>query len=232
MRRNDEMSWYRHPGQRLKAHWRFKLIAGTSITVMFFICYFLLQDFPVFRVREVPNTALDRLIDFQPFTLWLYLSLLLYVSLPAWLLDNKRDLVVCSLVLSGLCLAGLTFFLLWPTCIPPVEVNRVRHPGFVPLLWVDKPHNVCPSLHVAFAVFAAMFTHRLASQLGNTRLVRWVSWCWCAGILYSTLATKQHVAIDLYAGSALGAAWAWGYLRFFPPRGSVLLRFAKVMATG
>jgi len=222
LRRNGETSWYLRIGRKLKTHWRFKLVAGTSIMVVFFVCYFLLQYFPIFQVREIPSTALDRLVDFQPLALWVYLSLYLYVSLPAWLLDNKRDLVVCSVALSGLGLVGLTFFLLWPTCIPPVEVDQLRHPGFVPLLWVDQTRNVCPSLHAAFAVFAAMFTHRLASQFGHPRLIRWVNWCWCLGILYSTLATKQHVAIDIYAGTALGVAWGWGYLRYFPSRGREL----------
>ena len=189
---------------------------------VFFVCYFLLQYFPVFRVWEVPETTLDRLIGFQPDAIWLYLSLFPYVSLPALMLDNKRDLVVCCVVLSGLCLVGLMFFLLWPTCILPPEIDVMQHKNFGPLLFVDKPRNVCPSLHAAFAVFAAMFTHRLASQLGNPRLIRWVSWCWCLGILYSTLATKQHVAIDIYAGTLLGAAWGWGYLRFFPLRGMPL----------
>jgi membrane-associated phospholipid phosphatase len=222
LRRDGETSWCLRIGRRLKAHWRFKLIAGTSIIVVFFFCYFLLQYFPVFRLWEVPTTALDRLISFQPVSLWVYLSLYLYVSLPAWLLNNKRDLVTCSVALSGLGLVGLMFFLLWPTCIPPVEVDQLCHPGFVPLLWVDQTRNVFPSLHAAFAVFAAMFIHRLASQFRSPRLIRWVSWCWCLGILYSTLATKQHVAIDIYAGTVLGAAWGWGYLRFFPLHGTPL----------
>ena len=37
-------------------HLRFKLIAGTSIMAVFFVCYFLLQHFPFFRVWEVPTT--------------------------------------------------------------------------------------------------------------------------------------------------------------------------------
>ena len=74
-RSTRETAW---PGwfcQRLKAHWRFKLMAGAIIFIAFFIGYFLLLDFPVFPVREMPVTALDRLIAFQPGALLLYLSL-------------------------------------------------------------------------------------------------------------------------------------------------------------
>ena len=41
------------------------------------------------------------------------------------------------------------------------------------------------------------------------------------GILYATLATKQHVAVDLVAGTVLGVAWAGLYVRFFPLAGRI-----------
>jgi len=32
-----------------------------------------------------------------------------------------------------------------------------------------------------------------------------LNWAWCAGILYSTVATRQHVVLDVLAGAVLGA---------------------------
>ena len=32
---------------------------------------------------------------------------------------------------------------------------------------------------------------------------------WCVGILYATLAIRQHVALDMLAGSALGGLVGW-----------------------
>jgi membrane-associated phospholipid phosphatase len=32
---------------------------------------------------------------------------------------------------------------------------------------------------------------------------------WCIGVVYSALATRQHVAVDVLAGLALGALAAW-----------------------
>src|SRR4030067_2561708 len=103
---------------RLTAHWRFKLMAGAIIFITFFISYFLLLDFHVFRVRETPVTALDRRIAFQPGALGLFLSLYLYIPIAPWLLDNKPDANACCLALSGLGLVGLVIFLFWPTAIP------------------------------------------------------------------------------------------------------------------
>ena len=210
-RSTRETAWLGRLGQRLEAHWRFKLMAGAIIFVAFFIGYFLLLNFHVFPVREMPVTALDRLITFQPGALLLYLSLYLYIALVPWLLDNKRDLIACCLASSGLCLVGLVIFLFWPTAIPRLESAAYR-----PLIAIDGPGNACPSLHAAFAVFSASCIDRLARHLGDRGLARSLSWLWCLGILYATLATKQHVAVDLLAGAVLGATWAGLYLWFFP----------------
>jgi membrane-associated phospholipid phosphatase len=215
-RSTQETAWPGWLGRRLKAHWRFKLMAGTIIFISFFVGYFLLLNVHVFPVREMPVTSLDRLIAFQPDALLLYLSLYLYVPLAPWLLDNKRDLDACCLALSGLGLVGLVIFLFWPTAIPRPDSAAYR-----PLISIDKPGNACPSLHAAFAVFSAICIDRLARHLGDRGLVRSLSWLWCLGILYATLATKQHVAVDLVAGTVLGSAWAGLYLRFFPLTGKL-----------
>ena len=44
-------------------------------------------------------------------------------------------------------------------------------------------------------------------------LARVANWLWCLGILYSTIATRQHVAIDVAAGAVLGAVVAVCHLR-------------------
>jgi membrane-associated phospholipid phosphatase len=38
----------------------------------------------------------------------------------------------------------------------------------------------------------------------------------CAGILYSTIATRQHVALDAAAGAVLGGAASLAYLGVLP----------------
>jgi membrane-associated phospholipid phosphatase len=53
--------------------------------------------------------------------------------------------------------------------------------------------------------------------MGDSGLLRLLNGAWCAAILYSTLATKQHVAVDLFAGAALGLAGAALPFRARPP---------------
>ena len=97
-----------------------------------------------------------------------------------------------------LALTGLGIFLLWPT--------KVASQGTGFLKTVDLGGNACPSLHAAFAVFSATCIGRLLRSLGLPGSAQVLSWLWCGAILYSTLATKQHVLLDLIAGSLLG----WG----------------------
>ena len=68
---------------------------------------------------------------------------------------------------------------------------------------------------VRFAdVFAKpILVERLLREMGAGRFVRALNWLWCLGILYSTVATRQHVSLDVLAGIALGAAVAVVHLR-------------------
>ena len=41
-----------------------------------------------------------------------------------------------------------------------------------------------------------------------------INWIWCIAIVYSTVAVRQHVAVDAIAGIALGGVAAWLSLRY------------------
>ena len=210
----ETIPWQQQVGARLKAYAGFKSIAMCSLMAGFFACYFLLLKFPVFSVTEMPVTALDRWIVFQPAALPLYLSLWVYISLAPGLLDRKDELLAYYLAMIGLAGVGLAVFFFWPTAVPPSGIDWLQHPATAQLKGSDGAGNACPSLHVAFAVFTALQLHRLLRQVGARGWVRLLNAGWCLGILYSTLATKQHVALDVFAGSALGLAGVFLASRF------------------
>ena len=97
--------------------------------------------------------------------------------------------------------------------MPPPDVDWSQHPAFAVLQSIDASGNACPSLHVAFAVFTAVWFERLWRQMGAGRLVRVFNWLWCLGILYSTVAIRQHVSLDVLTGAVLGATVAVVHLR-------------------
>jgi membrane-associated phospholipid phosphatase len=189
---------------RIKSHFFLKTFGITIFMTAFFTGYIYLLKNPVFPVTMMPLTLLDSAVGFKPEALFLYVSLWLYVSLPPALQATRRELIYYGWTVGGLCVAGLGFFLFWPTAVPAANIDWEQSYGFSILKGVDAAGNACPSLHVATAVFSAVWLNRLLLEVGAPRVVRVLNWIWCAGIAYSTLATKQHVAVDMVAGALLG----------------------------
>jgi membrane-associated phospholipid phosphatase len=193
---------------RLGTLWLWKFLGITGGMTLFFIAYFWLLQNPLRPPVVVPFTAVDRWVGFHSGALPLYLSLWVYVSLAPGLIADRRGLISYGIAACGLGAAGLAIFLFWPTAVPPVEAAWPDHSAFALLKTTDASGNACPSLHVAFAVFTAFELNCLLRQMAAPLLARSLNWIWCAGILYSTLATRQHVALDLIAGAVLGAVTA------------------------
>lgn len=202
-----------HPGSGLRELWlRFKTrwwlkVLGISVGMTaFMVVYFSLLRHPLFPVTLMPLTWLDRLIGYQPWSVWLYITLWIYISLVPTLLADWREMGAYLKEVLALSVGGFVIFLFWPTAVPQTYFDWHAYPSVAFLKSVDAAGNACPSLHVAFAVQAAVWLDRLLRHLGARAWLRAASLLWCLGILYSTLSTKQHVALDLYAGAAMGLA--------------------------
>ena len=209
-----EAGWLQQAGVRAIKWWLVKMIGTALVMTAFFLAYFWVLHHPLFPVTTMPFTAVDRLIAFRPEALPLYLSLWFYVSLVPALLIERREIVAYVLAVVGMSIIGLGIFLLWPTKVLWPDVDWSQDPAFAFLMAYDAAGNVCPSLHVAFAVFTAVWLARLLRQMGAGRLVCALNWLWCLGILYSTVAIRQHVVLDVVAGAGLGAVVAAVHLRW------------------
>src|SRR5450631_1186154 len=196
--------WHLQIWTRVKSHFFLKTFGITFFMLAFFTGYIYLLRNPFFPVTMMPLTALDVAVGFKPDALFLYASLWLYVSLPPALQATRRELIYYGLAVGSLCVAGLAFFLFWPTAVPSANIDWEHNFGFSILKGVDAAGNACPSLHVATAVFSAMWLNRQLCEVGAPRIVRVFNWAWCVGIAYSTLATKQHVADEMVAGVIFG----------------------------
>ena len=206
-------SWRRQLGRRLRLLWVAKMFATILGIGAFFGAYFWILRHPLFRVTIMPITTVDRLVAFRPEALPLYASLWLYVSIAPALLKDDRELRSYGVAALALSVVGLGIFLVWPTAAPKFEIDWSQHPSMSFLRTIDVAANACPSLHAAFAVFTAIWLERLLRELRAGRPVRALNWLWCLGILYSTLAIRQHVVVDALAGGALGAIIAALHLR-------------------
>lgn len=201
---HQAIPWHLQIFTRMKSHFALKLAGITLFMWAFFAGYLYLLKNPVFPVTMMPLTELDIAVGFKPDTLFLYVSLWLYVTLPAGLQATRRELIYYALVVGALCVTGFACFLFWPTAVPSANIAWEQNFGFSFLKSVDAAGNACPSLHVATAVFSAVWLNRLLFEVGAPRIVRVFNWAWCVGIAYSTLATKQHVAVDMVAGATMG----------------------------
>lgn len=200
-------------------------MAGTiGAMVAFFAGYFLLLRHPVFSVHVMPLTAVDRWIGFQPASLPLYVSLWVYVSLAPALLDDRRELISFVVAAVALSAIGFAIFFFWPTTVPPFALDWPDHSVFGLLRRADAAGNASPSLHAAFAVFSAFWFDRVWRDLRTGPAMRVLNILWCAGILYSTIAIRQHVFIDMATGSVLGAAVALANFRWLRARAGAVPR--------
>jgi membrane-associated phospholipid phosphatase len=185
-----------------------------GFTLLILLAYIYLLKDPSFKVTVMPITTADRLIGFAPWALPIYLSLWVYVSLPAMLMLKRLDLVEYGAWVGIMCIFALLIFYFWPTAVPPANIDWSQYPGMAFLKGVDASGNACPSLHVATAIFSAIWLDWRLLAIGTGRSYRIVSVIWCTAIVYSTMATKQHVAIDVVAGGFLGWSFALGFRKW------------------
>ncbi|MHB8746901.1 MAG: phosphatase PAP2 family protein [Gammaproteobacteria bacterium] len=210
----QQRPWYRQVAALISSHVLLKTFGTTLFIGVFFAAYFYLLKQPAFPTTVMPFIWLDRLFDFQPLALPLYISLWIYVSLPVALLATRRELFGYGLAMATTCLAGLIVFYFWPTAVPAAHVDWSRYPDVNFLKTLDATGNACPSLHVTTAIFSGIWLHHLLRRLGVPLWLLILNVSWCGGIVYSTLATRQHVAVDVLAGFLLGMMAAWLSLRY------------------
>ena len=225
----DAGPWAQELGRLLRHRFLLKFCGISAFIWVFFLAYFHLLRHPVQAPLVMPLLALDHWIAFEPAAFWAYASLWVYVGIPAGMMPSLRHLVLYGLWVGGLCLAGLAFFYFCPTAVPLRELppELASHPGFALLQGIDAAGNAFPSLHVATAAFSAIWIDRLLRLLGAPWLPRALNLLWLLLIVWSTLAIRQHVLLDVVAGVLLAALFAWPSLRWFLRRPQDLLQGAR-----
>jgi membrane-associated phospholipid phosphatase len=202
------LSWQQQIAARLGVLSRLKA-AGTMIFMaLFFSAYFAVLRNPPVPPLVMPLTAIDAWVPFTAAAFPVYVSLWVYVSIPPALIGSFRALAVFGIWIAALCLLCLAIFWLFPTAVPMPAIDWASHPEMAIIKGLDTAGNACPSLHVASAVFSAFWLERLFAKVGAPALLRGASVLLCLAILWSTMATRQHVFLDVLAGVLVGALFA------------------------
>jgi membrane-associated phospholipid phosphatase len=204
------------PHSRSVVDWRaiflndfwFKFFGTSTFMSLFFWAYLFLLKNPAFPVTTIPLTVVDRWIGFTPLALIPYLSLWLYCSLPVFMLPTRVRLLNFGFWIGCMCLFALSIFYWLPNAVPPASIDWAQYPGMAFLKGVDAAGNACPSLHVATAVYSSFWLFWLMREVCLGWRTQSFQVLWGVAIVYSTMATKQHVSLDVMAGAVLGAVFA------------------------
>ncbi len=209
-------AWTAEIWWRMRRHFLLKLVGTTAFTWLFFVGYFYLLRAPAYPVAVMPLTALDRLIPFQPHMLFAYLTLWFYVGIAPGLQLTLRELLTYGAWIAALCMTGLGLFYAWPTAVPPLRVDVSGIAGFQMLKGVDAAGNACPSMHVAVAIFTAVWIGHVLRRARAPLWLQAINAGWFVLIAWSTLAIKQHVVLDVVAGALLGVVFVLPSLHWRP----------------
>jgi hypothetical protein len=191
---------------RIVACFWWKAVGATVAISVFFVAYFYVMYHPVFPVRVMPVLPADAWVAVLPWSVWIYFSLWVYICMPLTLMANRRALWHYFLGAFLLAVLGMTIFLIFPTAVPDLPIDWSQYPRTLSFLKSSAvTGNACPSLHVAYSVFAAFWLAVMLCRIGVARIWHLGNVVWCLAILFSTLSTKQHVLLDLIVGAPLGA---------------------------
>ena len=201
--------WYLALGRRIATLWVVKMIGTTAGISGFFFLYFWVMHNPLGAPTVMPLTPLDHWVGVSDDAMLLYGSLWFYISLAPAFAKDKAELWACARDAALMAAVGLVVFWLFPTVVPAFGVDWAQYPALQFLKSADAGGNAFPSLHVAFAVFAAVQLGRQLRSVGAPAWVHAVNVLWAVGIVYSTLATRQHVLLDVLGGALLAGAVTW-----------------------
>jgi membrane-associated phospholipid phosphatase len=205
-----ERHWARQLLSRFVTLWYLKALGTMAFMVLFFQGYFWVLQHPLGTPFMMPALAVDDWVPFMPGAFYAYISLWVYVSLPPALMPDLRELIRYGLWVGALCVFCLVLFWVAPTQTPMTDIDWSQHPQLAFLKGLDASGNACPSLHVGSAVFSALWLQRVFVRTGAPRVLRGLSVLHCVVIVWSTMAIRQHVFLDVLAGALVG--WAFAHL--------------------
>ena len=181
-----------------------KLLLGW---VVYFLFYFLTENFIPVESCHVIHSALDDLIPFNefffiPYCFW---YLLIVISLGYFALydvENFRNLQTFIIITQ---VVAMTVYILYPSVqnLRPTEFARDNFFTWLAgiIYTLDTPTGVCPSLHVAYSlgIGSCWLKEKSASKLWKGFVVFSVIL-----ISLSTAVVKQHSVVDIAAALPVG----------------------------
>lgn len=163
--------------------------------------YFGAQQLPPIGFLFDPSTVIDPCLPCVPWLIWVYMLGFMLPLIPAAIMPAElfmRAVGAYALVIAS---ASLVFVLL-PTDGRPLraQCDGTSDWALATLQRLDTSANLFPSLHVAFAVLAALCVRRAGSRGGPLLFATAVAQA------ITVCLVKQHYVMDAVAGALFGLA--------------------------
>jgi len=183
-----------------------RLLAGFAVGGAIFAGYLLLQRVSLRPVMWLEPGPLEGWViaSNSALVVYLYLSFYFLTLIPGLLpTDDQFRRFLIALAITGV--VSLLIFLLVPSgVLRPREFRAEASAVYLRLIDVDLPRNAFPSLHASVTTLSAIVSCIVLKHW----IARLLFWTWAAGILWSTMATRQHVLFDVVSGALL-ACLSW-----------------------
>ena len=181
-----------------------KLLLGW---VVYFLFYFLTENFIPVESCHVIHSALDDRIPFNefffiPYCFWYLLIVISLVYFALYDVENFKNLQIFIIITQ---VVAMTVYILYPSVqnLRPTEFARDNFFTWLAgiIYTLDTPTGVCPSLHVAYSlgIGSCWLKEKSASKLWKGFVVFSVIL-----ISLSTAVVKQHSVVDIAAALPVG----------------------------
>ncbi len=180
-----------------------RIYCGILLVIWILGPYLILQKVEIFPVIIIPEMAIDRAIPVCYPGVWVYYS---FYILLGWVgLSVEKPIFIRYLYTVGwVALVSHMIFLFFPNGVARTDIVAANAPWYYQMLaMVDEPRNALPSLHASLSVVAAIAVQSSSRFSG---LIKCCVWLWVLAIFWSTIALRQHVMLDLLAGSIVAVS--------------------------
>lgn len=143
----------------------------------------------------------ERVIPFVPAMIVPYMSIDLFFFFAPFLCKHQAELKVLAWRLSAVVVGAAICFLIYPLKLAverPTEVEEVFGMVYTWFTALDRPYNLCPSMHIALRTVLAAHYAKYCSGWLRAAMNFWFFLIGC-----STLLLFQHHVIDVVGGFVL-----------------------------